>query len=380
MGKKSLTYNLSGIIFSLFTWEAIFWGLLYLSKSIFLSNASGEVLVFRSPGAFYLILLIPILILFFQYNLFKYNEQVGKAPERVAKSFFSPVSNIYSFFRFFFFRNAFAFLIIALAQPCYGKKKVAATTESLELVICLDISNSMNARDISKDISRLDIAKRAINQLINKLHGEKIGLCLFANEAFVQLPITRDYGAAKLFVNDIESTMISSQGTNINAALTTAKNMFSKEKVTKGIILITDGENHEQNPDKILTDIKENKIQLSVLGIGTKKGGLIPKDPDRPELGYKSNSVGRSVVSKLNENFIKDIATKGGGYANIASTEYPDLSALLTQINQMKRTKIDTLEFDIQEERYGIPLIISIGFLFVFWLWSNQYQNLFAKK
>jgi Ca-activated chloride channel family protein len=342
-------------------------------------SSGGEKLLYKNPAALKLLLfIIPIFGLLF-YNVLKYNKQVKNVPKRVVQSYFKPVNSISISLKYFLFKTAFAFLVLTMAQPVFGKKKVSGTTDSLELVICLDISNSMNTKDISDEMTRLDISKRALIQLINNLHGERIGICLFANNAFVQLPITRDYGAAKLFVTDIETDMMSAQGTNIDAALRTAIQMFSKDRTAKGIILVTDGENHESDPTEVLSTIKKEKIQFSVLGIGTEKGGLIPKNPKRPELGYKTTSTGRSVVSKLNESFIKKIASKGGGYANVSSSEFPDLSALLTQINQMKRAKIDNLEFDIKQERYQVTLGISILFWFLFILWSNNYKYIFGK-
>lgn len=374
--EKKHTYRLKLIATAVILTEVVFWVLYFLSIKafgLFSSGSTGEKLLFKTPAALNaLFLLIPIIGVF-MYNIIQSNRLAQKAKPSVLKSFLRPVSSMSSFIKYFFFRNAFVFLVIAMAQPVFGTKKAAGTSESLELVIALDISNSMNARDISDELSRLDISKRAMVQLINRLHGEKLGICLFANNAFVQLPITRDYGAAKLFIEDIESSMISSQGTNIKEALEVSMGMFSKEKTTKGIILITDGENHEENPQATLKKIRESNVQLCVLGIGTKKGGLIPKNPKRPELGYKKNALGKMVVSKLNEQFIQRIATSGGGAASISSNEFPNLSALLTQINQMKRTKIDTLEFDIKQERYQIPLFISIVFWIAFLLWSRQY-------
>lgn len=368
-------------------WEVIFWLLYYAFISIFAGSSDKlgvDHLMFKSPESLYLLFgLVPILGAYI-YNISSHNDRANRVNERVRKSLLHPVSSFSSFMRFFLFRNAFVLLILALALPIFGKKKVAGTSETLELVVALDISNSMNTRDISSKISRLDISKRALIQLVNNLHGEKIGICLFANSAFVQLPLTRDYAAAKLFIADIESNMISSQGTNINDALIVSNEMFSNEKTTKGIIMVTDGENHEENPDEILKKIKESKVQISVLGIGTKKGGLIPKNPNRPELGYKTNAVGKSVVSKLNESFLQEIARKGGGKASVSSSEFPNLSALLTQINQMKRTKIDNLEFDIKEERYQIPLFLSFAFWMAYLLWSKRYvgllDNLIKKK
>ena len=383
MDKKKYAYNLTGLISSILITEAIFWLLYYLISSsfgLFNEANSTEQLMYKNPEALKALFLVVLIAGIVLFNIIKHNSTTKNVEDRVASSYLKPISNWKIFWKYFFFRNAFVFLVLTMAQPVFGNKKVSGTTDSLELVVCLDISNSMNTKDISDELSRLDISKRAMIQLLNNLHGERMGICLFANNAFVQLPITRDYGAAKLFINDIETDMMSSQGTNIDAALVTAKKMFSKDHSAKGIILVTDGENHEKDPTEVLSSIKSEKIQFSVLGIGTTKGGLIPKNPRRPELGYKTTSTGRSVVSKLNPQFIKNIASKGGGYANVSSSEFPDLSALLTQINQMKRAKIDNLEFDIKEERYQVTLLISLIFWIAYSLWSNNYKNLRRKS
>ncbi len=376
-----MTYRIGSIALSIIAWEFIFWVLFYFitnALGFFSDSGASEKFMFKSPENLkYLFILIPIAGLFF-YNLWKYNQMLESKSSRIAQSFLTSASSFNAFVKFFLFRNAFVFLILTLAQPVFGTRKISGTSESLELVVCLDISNSMNVRDISDEHSRLDISKRALVQLVNNLHGERLGICLFANSAFVQLPVTRDYGAAKLFINEIETNMISSQGTNIDDALKTALSMFSEDaKTAKGIIVVTDGENHENDPTEVLNKIKEEKVQLSILGIGTVNGGLIPKDPHRPELGYKKSATGRSVVSKLNDRFIKNLAAKGGGYANITSSEFPDLSALLTQINHMKRTKIDNLDFDIQKEQYQITLFISVLFWLIYLIWT---KNLFGRK
>ena len=383
MGKSNYTYRLKWIITSVILLELIFWGAYYLILRVFTSSFSGnssDHLMFKHPEALKLLFFLAPIIGVYFYSIYKQNRLSKKIGNSAMKSLLQPVSSSNSFIKYFLFRNAIVLLILALAQPIYGKKKVAGTSESLELVVALDISNSMNCRDISPEISRLGIAKRALVQLVNNLHGEKIGVTLFANSAFVQLPLTRDYSAAKLFIQEIESGMISSQGTNIAEALEVSADMFSKEITTKGIILVTDGENHERNPDEILKKIKDTKLQLSVLGIGTTQGGLIPKNPNRPELGYKSDALGKTVVSKLNPAFLNSIAQKGGGKASTSSDEFPNLSELLTQINQMKRTKIDTLEFDIKQERYQIPLFLSLFFWMTFILWSSNYRGILKRR
>lgn len=376
MNKSAFTYRMNPIIASILVWEVIFWAILSALFFIlgYFSNGSGEQINFKSPETLWLlIMLFPIVILYI-YNLKRTNHLFNSTGEKVRNKMFQPVSTSKSFFRFFLFRNAFVFLIIAMAQPVFGSKKVAGTIESLELIICLDISNSMNVKDIDDQTSRLEIAKRAIAQLVNNLHGEKIGVCVFANSAFTQLPITIDYSAAKMYVNDIETNMISSQGTNIKAALENCVTMFSENKEsTKGIILVTDGENHEENPDKILEEIKEQKIQLTVLGLGTKNGGLVPKNPERLELGYKTTATGASVLSKLNYQFINSIAAKGGGYATISSDPFPNLTGLLKQINRMKKTKLEAMEFDVKEDRYQVPLFLSIGFWILYLGMSSKF-------
>lgn len=380
MSKQHFTYRLRLIVTGIITWEILFWTIYFILTNAFgwVGNG-GDQLAYRSPNALYLLLaLIPITGIFI-YNILQNNRLVARANSHVAESYLRPVSSMSTFIKFFLFRNALVFMVLAIGQPIYGTKKVKGTSESLELVIALDISNSMNTYDISKDYSRLAISKRAIIQLINNLHGEKIGITLFANSAFVQLPITTDYGAAKLFIEDIESAMITSQGTNINAALSVSSKMFSKQLTTKGIILITDGEDHEGNLTEIVEEIREKKIQLSILGIGTTNGGLIPKNPARPNQGFKTDARGKTVLSKLNEGFLRKLARDTGGALTVSSDEFPDLSALLTEINQMKRTKIDTLEFDMKQQRYQVPLFLAILCWIGFLLWSRSYVGLLDK-
>jgi Ca-activated chloride channel family protein len=359
MNKARYTYRLKSLFAAVIAWEILFWllafgALLFLG---FFNLKNGQTLAFRHEGLLWLnLLLIPLFLIYF-YQLIRSNQIAAHSDPRLRPYLLTPVSSSKQFLKYFFFRNTFVLLVFALAQPLFGSKKVSATVESMELVIGLDVSSSMNVKDISRELSRLDISKRALVQLINNLHGEKIGICVFAGGAYVQLPLTSDYGAAKMFVNDIQTSMISNQGTNITAALETALDMFTEQKTSKGIILVTDGEHHEENPDKILGEIKEKSIGLAVLGIGTSSGGPVPHNPERPELGYKTNAVGVPVVSKVDPGFIRSIASKGGGKAVISTNEFPDMRELLTEINQMKRTKVRDLQFDTMENRYRIPLL-----------------------
>jgi Ca-activated chloride channel family protein len=376
MTKSLPKYRNSTLAMFIIGWELVFFAILAVVMSIFgyFSHTGSNHLAFKHEYLLLFLFLLPILGL---VQLWK-RKQFAKTTAKLgvaSKSLIYQESVLKTFIKYFFIRNTLGFLILAMAGPVYGSKKVKATKETLELVICLDISNSMNAKDISKENSRLDVSKRALIQLINNLNGEQIGLVLFANSAFVQLPLTSDYPAGKLFIKDVETSMISNQGTSIGEALNVATNMFSEKKVAKGIILVTDGEDHEAGLENKLESMRKKSIELSVLGIGTREGGLVPKDPQRPEIGYKTDALGKTVLSKLNRELIKDIAQKSGGFAHFSDDEFPDLSPLLTELKTMKRSKIDTLDFDVQQDRYRLPLVFALMMLLGYLIIRSEILN-----
>ena len=237
----------------------------------------------------------------------------------------------------------------------------------------------MNTKDIDPSTSRLEIAKRAMNELLNHLTGERIGIAVFAENAFVQLPITSDYSAAKLYINDIESSMLSNQGTNIAAALSTSLKQFSPEKSTKTIILVTDGEDHAKDTDSVMNAIKTQNINLCVVGLGSPTGGAIPIHPSRPELGYKKDEKGRLVVSKPNETLIKELADGTDGISVMVNDPYPSLDALLTEINQKQGRKKGNLQVEIQQNNYRIPLFFAL-LSWLGWMWFNYSRRTKSRK
>lgn len=383
MDKPVYTYKFNMILGAVLFWEVLFWGLIFLFSHLlgFHGNSGGM----NQPGfkfedkLYYLYLLIPLIAAFalFLYKKNKKLEEIGK--QNVLPYLTPPVNSFRVFLSFFFFRNALVFTIFTMAQPVFGNKKVNATLESMELVLAIDISNSMNTRDINKQDSRLQITKRAMLELVNNLHGEKIGITVFAGGAYQQMPLTSDYGAAKMFINELESDLLSNQGTNIAAALEQAYGQFSEDEVGKAILLITDGENHEGGLDEPLKVLRENKITLAVLGIGTANGGPIPNNPEKPELGYKTDAMGRAIISRLNIPMIYQIAKDGGGFASVCSTSYPNLPKLLDQLNQVKRKKVDQVLIDVKENWYQLPLGIALlcwlAFHFVYLLPSPRKLN-----
>jgi len=374
MNKKFFTYSIKQFIFIWLVYEFVFFALLFVLFYFFdffkeTTNLDQQ-LILEHPANLFLFCIIPVIAFLQISSLERRNRMLADHVEsKFYQLLFKPVSTKKALLRFIFMRNIVAFLILALANPLLGKMKQDTKADNLELVICLDISNSMNAKDI-ENTSRLEIAKRALSQLVNQLKGERIGMCVFAGTAFVQLPLTNDYHAAKLFVQEIETDMISAQGTNIASALTTTNKMFTKLKTSKGILLVTDGEDHEGINDSIIDVLKQNKIEISVVGIGTEKGAPLLIDVKKPGLGYKKSDQGEVIISRVNSAFIKDLANKLNGSASVTTSAFPNMNEVLTEINQMKQGNSRNLEIEIKESWYQIPVGLAVINLILFFSMS----------
>jgi Ca-activated chloride channel family protein len=381
--KPSYTYPIRHIFARVLLVELAFWlafvGIIALF-GYFSEDDTQTHLVFVKGDMFWGLSLLLPLYMFFYYDLRRKNALTQHLTHRVRASIFNPIQPQQTLINFLLFRSFLVFLLLAMTQPSFGTKKENITTKTLELVVCLDVSNSMNTKDMRGGTTRLLSAKRALNQLVNQFTGEKVGICVFAGGAYVQLPMTSDYSAAKLFIDEIETTMFSNQGTNIKAALQTANTMFTKSKTSKGVLLITDGENHEDNPSEIIDSLRQKDITLSILGMGSTNGGPVPNDPLRPELGYKRNSRGQLVMSRMNPDLIRELASKAKGTAAITAEGFPDLKPILTQINRMKRSSGQEQEFEVAQNQYQFPLFASIicGLLLITgtqWLKRSDRQN-----
>ncbi|MGC6433854.1 MAG: VWA domain-containing protein, partial [Crocinitomicaceae bacterium] len=373
MKNNLLKYNIKGIIYKVLLYKALFimlFSILYLIESSDPKNQSH--LMFKNPqGIWFLLLLIPLHIVAF-YKMIKHNKLVDDLGVFKPNSFFKPISQTEVLIKLLLIHNILVFIIIALLHPIKGNQRLKTVTETMELVVALDISNSMNVKDISKDASRLDIAKRALNQLMNSFSGEKFGLCVFAGGAYAQLPLTNDYPVAKVFINEVETGMLSNQGTNIAQAFDISLKMFSKESTSKAILMITDGENHEENPDKIIKQLKKNGIKVAVLGIGTIKGGLIPLDFKNSNLGYRLDENGNYLLSKLNPNFLKSLAKSTSGFASITSHPFPNLTQLIKTLKKMKIVKKDDFETTVEADYFTIFVIIALIMFIIYFLISGK--------
>ena len=273
----------------------------------------------------------------------------------------------------------FTLLIIGIANPQIGTKMEEVKREGVDLIIAIDLSNSMLAEDIKPN--RLEKAKLAISKLIDKLEGDRIGLIVFAGEAYVQLPITTDYSAAKLFLSTINTNIVPTQGTEIAKAIDLGVQSFDMKNVqNKAIIIITDGENHDEKAIESSQQAQELGIFVHTLGMGLSKGGPIPiYNKYGNQIGYRKDKEGNVVVSKLNENILQEIANSGKGIYVRANNSKAGLATLFAEINKMEKKEIGTMIFTEYKDRFqlfiGFALLLLLTDLILLNRknkWSNR--------
>ena len=272
----------------------------------------------------------------------------------------------------------FILLVIGIANPQVGTKMEEVKREGVDLMIAIDLSNSMLAEDIKPN--RLERAKLAISRLIDKLEGDRIGLIVFAGEAYVQLPITTDYSAAKLFLSTVNTNIVPTQGTEIAKAIDLSVQSFDMENAqNKAIIIITDGESHDEKAIEGAEQANKLGIFVHTLGMGLSKGGPIPiynKYGNRT--GYRKDRDGNTVVSKLNENLLQQIANAGKGTYVRANNSKAGLSTLFDEINKMEKKEIGTMVFTEYKDRFqlfiGLALLLLLTDLILLGR-KNQWSN-----
>tara|TARA_B100001113_G_scaffold128079_1_gene104532 strand:+ start:3577 stop:4608 length:1032 start_codon:yes stop_codon:yes gene_type:complete len=273
-----------------------------------------------------------------------------------------------------------AFLIIGISNPQIGTKMEEVKREGVDLMIAIDLSHSMMAQDIKPN--RLERAKQAISRLIDKLEGDRIGLVVFAGEAYVQLPITTDYSAAKLFLSTVNTSIIPTQGTKIGNAIDLCVKSFDQENnQNKAIIIITDGENHDEEAISSAKIAQEQNIYIHTLGMGLTKGGPIPiynKYGSTSE--FRKDREGNIIITKLNETILKEIAQAGMGTYIRANNSKSGLSVLFDEINKMEKKEIGTMIFTNYKDRFqifiGISLILLILNLIILQRKNNWKTNI----
>jgi len=258
-----------------------------------------------------------------------------------------------------------AFMILSIARPQIGTKLEEVKRKGVDIMIALDVSTSMKAEDIKPN--RLEKAKHEIENFINKLQGDRVGLIAFAGVSFVQCPLTLDYGAAKMFLNVMDVDLIPTPGTAIGQAIATAIKAFEqKERKHKVLILITDGEDHGSDPVEMAKEAKREGIVIYTVGIGSPKGVPIPLYDSRGNRkGFKKDRNGEVVLTKLDEVTLEKIALETGGKYYRATSGEVELDKIYNEISKMEKKELASRRFSRYEDRFQYLIVFALVLLIV---------------
>ena len=328
----------------------------------------------------YLLALIPVLIIgIIMYSKWQKNSILKFGDINLLNQLMQSHSIFRKKIKNTLFVLAITFLIVGLSNPQVGTKMEEVKREGVDLMIAIDLSYSMMAQDIKPN--RLERAKQAISRLIDKLEGDRIGLVVFAGEAYVQLPITTDYSAAKLFLSTVNTSIIPTQGTKIGNAIDLCSKSFDKENAqSKAIIIITDGETHDEEAIESAKKANEEGIYIHTLGMGLTKGGPIPiynKYGSTSE--FRKDREGNVIITKLNESMLQEIALAGEGTYIRANNSKSGLSSLFEEINKMEKKEIGTMIFTNYKDRFQIFIGISLVLLILNLFFLERKNNIKSK-
>jgi len=252
-------------------------------------------------------------------------------------------------------------LIIALADPQTGSRLEKVKRKGIDLMICLDVSNSMMAQDIKPD--RLERAKQSIIRLIDNLEGDRIGIIVFAGKAYTQLPITTDYAAAKMFITTINTSVVPTQGTAIAEAIELATGSFGESKHNKAIVIITDGEDHEGSVLEQTEAAVKKGIMVYAIGMGLPEGVPIPQYSGNVQIGYKKDREGNTIMTRLDETLLQRIASVGKGMYVRATTSETGLSKIFDDIAKIQKSEIEEKQYSDYEDQFQYFVALALFFL-----------------
>jgi Ca-activated chloride channel family protein len=337
-----------------------------------------ETFRFAQPDLLYLLLLVPVLIVIWLLG----NRRRSRARERFAEPVMvKRLSPDYSSGRmavkFLVRLLAFIFAALTVARPQFGSRLEEAKREGVEVIIALDVSNSMLATDITP--SRLERAKQAIAQLVDQLRNDRIGLILFAGDAYTQIPVTNDYLSAKMFLESAGPEAVSRQGTAIGAAIDLGIRSFTPDSdKSRALIVITDGENHEDDAMEAAKTAAEKGIVIYTIGIGSPEGSPIPM-PVNGRTEYLKDRDGNTVITKLDEKGLQEIASVTGGRYVRANNTSIGLNEIYNDIGRMKKSEVNTVMYTEYNDQFLVPAVIMLVLLIIDVLLADRKNHLLRK-
>lgn len=314
---------------------------------------------FESTIYLYLLAIIPLMFALMAYAEWRRRSLLKRlGDKKLIKLLMPDASTKRRWLKFIVLQAALALVILMLARPQMGTKVSHEKRNGIETIICFDISNSMLAEDVKP--SRLQKSKMLIENLVDHFSTDKVGLIVFAGDAFVQLPITTDYVSAKMFMQNINPSLIATQGTDIAAAIRLAINSFTLDDTAgKAIILITDGEDHEGGATQAAAEAKDRGINVFILGVGSAQGAHVPT----PDGGYMTDNSGETVTSRLNEQMCRQIAEEGAGtYIHVDNTSQAQetLDQEIAKLQRGEMTSVVYSEYDEQYQAVGLIVLFLL--------------------
>ena len=268
---------------------------------------------------------------------------------------------------------AYIFIVLGFANPQIGTKQELVKRQGIDVMIALDVSNSMMSDDVKP--SRLDRAKNFISNFIDQLNNDRLGMIVFAGKAYMQMPLTVDYSAARMYLHTINTNMVPSQGTNIAEAIDLANQGFPEDdKAHKALIIITDGEDNEGGVDEKISDAVKQGTKIYTLGVGSENGSPIPMEND-----FKRDEDGNIVLSKLNQQMLKEIASKGNGKFFMLGSGTDEIDSLMKELKGIGTKQFEEMIFTDFDDKFQWCLAIAAILLFAEW-WLSERKSKFLIK
>jgi Ca-activated chloride channel homolog len=319
---------------------------------------------FGNPEFFFLLMLLPVFIGFFLWATQRKKAALASFAEpKLLEKLVPPATVARQVVKGTLLIAFFVFLVLVLVRPRFGTKMELFERRGIDLMVALDISESMLAEDMAP--SRLDRAKHEISKLFDLLKGDRVGLIVFAGESFVQCPLTLDYGAAKMFLDAVNTGWVELQGTALADAIRQATEAFrSKAHKYKVLVLISDGEDHEGDAEEAARAAAAEGIIVYTVGVGSESGVPIPMNNAGGNVVYKKDNSGNLVMTKLDPVTLEKIAIEGHGKYFHAGTDL-DLTRIMTEIERMEKKELGSARLNIYEERYQIFLFIALVLLII---------------
>lgn len=332
--------------------------------------------MFRFGESFYLYLLIllPFLVVFYLYSNYRRRKKIRQYGDpELLEQLMPDVSKYRPDVKFWLMFAALTMVVFMLARPQFGSKMETVKRQGVETVVALDISNSMLAQDVTP--CRLEKSKKLISRLVETFNNDKVAMIVFAGEAFTQLPITSDYISAKMFLETINPSLITTQGTDVRGAIDLAMKSFTpNEGVGRAIVLITDGENHEGGAIEAAEEAAKKGIRVFVLGVGSPDGSPIPVEGTND---FRRDKEGNVIVTRLNEQMCQEIAKAGNGmYVRVDNTNRAE-KALNAEINKLAKADVETQVFTEFDEQFQVLAWLALIFLAVEVMLLNRKNPLF---